>query len=266
VDSDGAVYVVWAEGSEIAFTSSHDGGKTFVPSHGIVSIAPPYFQVEGVSRANGFPQIGWGVCPQIRAVNGIPQRISRLLFPPCGRRGVLYVTWSDYRNGDVDVFAIRSHNGGRRWSPPVRVNSDPLHDGADQFFQWLAVDSAAAIPSANVIFYDRRGDPQNQKTKVVLARSIDGGHSWTNYEWSDRAFESHGDFLGDYTGLAAFNGHVYGVWAEEVESPPMAKPADEGQRKREDDGASPSETENQTVSTRPKHHTVVRIGSAYFPQ
>jgi len=264
--------VVWAEGQEISFTSSYDGGRTFSPSHGIVSIAPPYFQVHGVSRANGFPQIGWGTCPRIPPVAGFPQRITRLLFPPCSRRGVLYVTWSDFRNGDVDVFAIMSHNGGRRWSPPVRVNSDPLHNGADQFFQWLAVDSAAATPAAYVMFYDRRSDPQNQKATIVLARSIDGGHTWLNYAWTDQPFAALGDFLGDYTGLAALNGRVYGAWTEEAEGSHTgasagsvdSTPAGKTDPKRQEANAAADQNEDSTIAPRPRHQTVVRIGSAHF--
>jgi hypothetical protein len=86
------------------------------------------------------------------------------------------------------------------------------YNGAQQSFQWLAVypDDGAA----NLVFYDRRGDPGNRKQIVVLARSIDGGHSFSNYAWTDEAFEAGDVFFGDYTGLAAFGGRVYGVWTE----------------------------------------------------
>ena len=65
-----------------------------------------------------------------------------------------------------------------------------------------------------MVFYDRRGDPANRKQIVVLARSIDGGRSFSNYAWTDEAFEAGDVFFGDYTGLAAFGGRVYGVWTE----------------------------------------------------
>jgi len=61
----------------------------------------------------------------------------------------------------------------------VRVNSNPLHDGTDQFMQWLAVDPVSG--AANVIFYDRRGDPENKSATVTLARSSDSGKSFMNY-------------------------------------------------------------------------------------
>ncbi len=243
VADDGTLYAVWSDASTIVFTASRDGGRTFTRSRDIVKVAPPYFQVADVSRANGFPQIGWSGCHGER---GCVQRY-----------GVLYVTWSDYRNGDVDVFAINSRDGGRTWTRPVRVNSDTIHNGADQFFQWLAVDPASG--AANVIFYDRRGDPRNQKATVVLARSTDGGRTFANYAWTQQPFRAREDFLGDYTGVAALNGRVYGAWAEEVE----AAPAVPGSQPSTSQGNTEKEPD-QTVRAAPKHRTAIYIGVADF--
>jgi len=170
-------------------TTSRDGGKSFSRARPIIRTAPIMFAIQTLERANGFPQIA---------------------MDPKSKR--LYVTWSDYRNGDLDVFIATSENGGKRWSTPVRVNNDPIHNGAEQFFQWLAVDPTDG--SINVLFYDRRGDPQNRKQIVVLARSGDGGRSFSNYAWTDEPFEASGVFFGDYSGIAAYGGRVYGIWAE----------------------------------------------------
>jgi len=97
-------------------------------------------------------------------------------------------------------FCSTSTDGGKKWSAPVRVNNDPVHDGADQFFQWLAVDPIDG--AANVIFYDRRGDPKNRKQTVTLARSTDGGASFQNYGWTTEPFEAGEVFFGDYSGIA----------------------------------------------------------------
>ena len=189
VGSDGTLYVVWADGAHVVFTRSLDGGRSFAPSAPILETAASYFKVAAVDRANGFPQIG---------------------IDPAHDR--LYVSWSDYRHGDVDVFVATSADHGRTWSPAVRVNSDALHNGSDQFFQWLTVDPADG--AANVLFYDRRGDSTNRRSIVVLARSTDGGRSFVNYAWTDTAFDARNEFIGDYTGIAALGGRVYGIWAE----------------------------------------------------
>jgi hypothetical protein len=193
VGPDGALYVVWGDGEHILFTSSRDGGRTFEPARDILETAPIMFDVQGVERCNGFPVIA--------------------MDPKSGR---LYVAWSDYRNGDIDVFCSASNDQGRTWTLPARVNSDPVHNGADQFFHWLAVDPANG--AVNVIFYDRRGDPENRKSTVALARSTDGGQSFANYAWTETPFDSLGVFLGDYTGIAAWGGRVYGVWTEKPPS------------------------------------------------
>lgn len=189
VAPDGTLYAIWSQDNEIMLTSSHDGGKTFTRARAVIHTAPIMFAIQTLERANGFPQIA---------------------IDPNSKR--LYVSWSDYRNGDLDIFLASSDDGGKQWSTPVRVNNDPVHNGAEQFFQWLAVDPTDG--SIDVLFYDRRGDPQNRNQIVVLARSTDNGRFFTNYAWTDQPFEASGVFLGDYNGLAAHGGRVYGVWTE----------------------------------------------------
>jgi hypothetical protein len=221
VGPDGTLYVVWADGTHVVFTSSRDGGRTFAPSRGVIPIAPPYFHITDVDRTDGFPVIS--------------------IDPHGGDgAGLLFLTWSDYRNGDVDVFCSTSADRGRNWTQPVRVNSDPIHNGADQFFQWLAVDPLTG--AVNLIFYDRRDDPDNSKAVVVLAQSTDHGRTFHNYLWMNKPFDPNNDFIGDYTGIAAFGGRVYGVWTEE-------RPASGGRK-----------------ADSPLHNTVVRVGIADFTQ
>jgi hypothetical protein len=117
----------------------------------------------------------------------------------------------------------------------VRVNSDPIHNGKDQFFQWMAVDPQTG--AVNLIFYDRRTD--NVQTTVTLARSADGGKTFQNYTWDPEAFAAEGDFLGDYLAITAFGNKVYGAWAHQT--------SDEAKMERGK-----------------KTRTVLRVGSADF--
>jgi hypothetical protein len=132
------------------------------------------------------------------------------------------------------------------------VNNDPVHNGAEQFFQWLAVDPTDG--SVDVIFYDRRGDPQNRKQIVVLARSTDAGRTFSNYAWSDEPFEASGVFFGDYSGLAAYGGRVYGIWTEKPA--PTPAPTHEPKAKAEE-GAE------KEAKPQPKG-TIVKVGTADF--
>lgn len=206
VAPDGTLYAVWGDGVRILLSSSQDGGLHFTRPRPAVKTAPLMFQLQGLPRANGFPVIA--------ADPHSP--------------GTLHLAWSDYRNGDLDVFCSTSTDSGKTWGPAVRVNNDPLHNGRDQFFHWMAVDPRDG--SVNLVFYDRRSAPSNDRQTVVLARSTDGGRTFLNYAWSETPFEIGRVFFGDYIGIAALGGRVYGVWPEKPagQTPPAApapKPA-----------------------------------------
>ena len=116
----------------------------------------------------------------------------------------------DPRNGDPDVFVISSRDGGETWSAPTRVNDDPLKNGRVQFFTWMSVDPVDG--SVNVVFYDRR-DTEGALTKVILARSVDGGKTFVNHKIDQPAFACDPKvFFGDYTGISAYNGRVIPIF------------------------------------------------------
>lgn len=189
VGADGTVYVVWAGPRGIEIDQSNDGGKTFGKDRVIADMPGGWnHDVEGIGRANGMPVTA-----------------ADLSGGPHG--GTLYVNWIDERNGDKDVFLISSRDAGQTWSEPLRVNDDPLENGRDQFFTWMAVDPTDG--AVNIAFYDRR-DTQGAGTKLTLARSIDGGATFKNYA-IDRQPEfkcAPGSFFGDYIGIDAFSGRV----------------------------------------------------------
>jgi hypothetical protein len=248
VGSDGAVYAIWSQDDDIWLAVSRDGGKKFARAKPIIHTAPIIYAISTLERANGFPQIGVDA-----------------------KSGRLYVAWTDYRNGDLDVFVTTSDDHGKKWNAPVRVNNDTVHNGAEQFFQWLAVDPQDG--SANVIFYDRRGDPKEVMQTVTLARSTDGGKTFANYAWTTDPFAARADmFFGDYNGIAAYGGRVYGVWTE-VPNPPADKEGEvkkDEVKKDEAAAAKPStipvekNAEGATApkpTTRPKG-TLVKVGVA----
>lgn len=192
VGPKGQVYVVWAGPLGLVFDKSLDGGLTFGKDKVIRATPGGWdFSVEGLDRANGMP------------VTGVD-----LSSGP--NKGTLYVNWIDASNGDPDVFVTSSRDSGETWSAPVRVNDDPLKNGKAQFFTWMSVDPIDG--SVNVIFYDRR-DTEGALTKLVLARSVDGGRSFVNHQINVPPFACDPKvFFGDYSGISAYNGRVVPIF------------------------------------------------------
>jgi hypothetical protein len=188
VAPNGDLYIVWAGPLGLVFKKSTDGGDTFSKEKVISQMPGGWdFGVDGLERANGM------------AVTGVDLSSG-------ANKGTLYVNWIDARNGDPDVFVMSSKDGGETWNAPVRVNDDPVKNGKAQFFTWMSVDPIDG--SVNVVFYDRR-DTEGAMTKLVMARSVDGGKTFVNHKIDAPAFKCDKKvFFGDYTGISAYNGRV----------------------------------------------------------
>jgi hypothetical protein len=193
VGPDGTVYMAWAGPRGIEFDRSTNGGATWGADKVIADQPGGWdFAVSGLQRCNGLP-------------------VTKADISSGPHRGRVYVGWSDKRNGDTDVFLIHSDDGGGTWSPRVRVNTDPVGNGRDQFFPAFDVDPVTG--NVFVVFYDRRQHADNLTTDVYLAVSTDGGDTFVNVRVSSSSFVPNaGTFFGDYIGLAAYNGHVRPLW------------------------------------------------------
>lgn len=193
---DGRVHVVWAGPKGLVHDSSADGvtwgdDRVIDPMPGGWDIPIP-----GITRHNGMPVTA------VDASNG-------------PHRGTIYVNWIDARNGDPDVFVMRSADSGKTWSAPVRVNDDAVGNGAVQFFTWMAVDPSDG--SVNVLFYDRRGRT-GTRSGLTLARSTDGGRTFANHAVNIPDFEVTDKItFGDYLGVDARDGRVAGVFPHIVD-------------------------------------------------
>jgi hypothetical protein len=188
VAPNGDVYIVWAGPLGLVFKKSANGGESFGKEKVISQMPGGWdFGVDGLKRANGM------------ALTGVDLSNGR-------NRGTLYVNWIDARNGDPDVFVMSSRDGGETWSAPMRVNDDPVKNGKAQFFTWMSVDPIDG--SVNVVFYDRR-DTEGSMTRLIMARSIDGGKTFVNHKIDAPAFKcDQKAFFGDYTGISAYQGRV----------------------------------------------------------
>ncbi|HYU58627.1 MAG TPA: sialidase family protein [Actinomycetota bacterium] len=97
--------------------------------------------------------------------------------------GQLYVAFSDNRNGtkqetNVDVFLMRSTNGGQTWSGPHLVSDAPGDDLdlSDQWFPWVDVSSQGTV---GVVYNDRTGVGTYEVTFAETAPWGGGSPSWT---------------------------------------------------------------------------------------
>ncbi len=201
VGPGGTVYVVWSDSTGLLLDRSHDGGRTFGTDVHIRRTGPIVFGVPGVARANGYPSLG--------------------LDPRTGR---LYVTWVDRSAGEADVYLVTSSDRGYSWSEPIRVSGDPVGSGIDHFFAWTAVDPVTGLVATGY-YRSGPGGGRSPRLRYMLAWSGDGGRTFTRAPWGATEFRPGGQFLGDYTGVDASSGVVYGAWTE-VPGPHGAAPAD----------------------------------------
>ncbi|MBK9225594.1 MAG: T9SS type A sorting domain-containing protein [Ignavibacteria bacterium] len=191
---NGEIYTSWSGPLGLIFDRSLDGGTTWLADDKFVTDQPGGWDygVPGIYRANGLPVTACDVS------NG-------------PYRGNIYINWTDQRNGtlDTDVWMIKSTDGGNTWGTVKRVNDDP--PGKQQFFTWMTIDQVTG--HLYFVFYDRRNYTANQ-TDVYMAKSTDGGETFTNFKVSESPFTpSSSVFFGDYTNITAHAGIVRPIWA-----------------------------------------------------
>jgi hypothetical protein len=151
---------------------------------------------------------GYGI-KGIQRANGLPITVCDISYGPY--RGNIYINYVDSVSpGDRDVMLVKSTNGGLNWSNPIRVNNDA--PGKEQFFTWMTIDQTTGY--LYFIFYDRRNyTPPDLSTDVYMARSTDGGSTFTNILVSATPFiPNYQVFFGDYIGITAANGRVRPFW------------------------------------------------------
>jgi hypothetical protein len=130
--------------------------------------------------------------------------------------GMIYVVFADNRNGDCDVFLCRSTNAGTNWSAPLRINNDPIGNGKIQYWPCIAVNENGTI---SIMFMDSRNTPNNTIVEAYLARSTDGGVSFTNElvssEQTPTEIPGSNVRFGDYIDIDYVGQNIVPVWTDE---------------------------------------------------
>ncbi|MBE2216600.1 MAG: T9SS type A sorting domain-containing protein [Ignavibacteria bacterium] len=197
ISKNGQINVVWlgfSTNADVTFDRSTNGGTSF--------------QTDIVVSTGEFP-------------NGLPNDVST--FPTIAvdnssgpRSGWLYIAFADNRNGDCDIFLTKSTNNGVNWSAPVRVNNDPIGNGKLQYWPTIAVNETGNLA---ILFMDTRNTTSNTMIEAYIARSYDGGTSFTSEvistEPSPTAIPGSNVRFGDYIDLDYKGVRLVPVWTDE---------------------------------------------------
>ncbi|MBK7213812.1 MAG: exo-alpha-sialidase [Bacteroidales bacterium] len=210
---DGEAYVLWAiydswpaDENALAMAKSLDGGATWLPATRIIT------NIKGIRnhavtqnmRVNSFP------CMAVDISDG-------------EHRGDIYVVWANVNTpgvntgSGVEVYLIKSSDGGTTWSTPLKVNSDPLGTGKQHYLPWITCDPSNG--NVAIVFYDNRNVGATQ-AEAWCAVSVDGGETFEDFAVSDVAFTPSpipnmaSSYMGDYLAIGAQDGVVYPTWTD----------------------------------------------------
>jgi hypothetical protein len=189
VGPNGELYVVWLSyngSGQILFDKSTDGGLTFGTDKVISNSPNAWFPHLAVDLSSG------------------------------PNNGYIYAVWNDERNGDDDVFVSYSSNEGDTWSSAIRVNNDPVGNGKLQYWPSIAISELGEIV---ILYYDTRNTSNNNIIEAYIARSTDGGLTFTNELLSSAPSTTNipnGDVrFGDYINVDFHGGKAVPVWTDE---------------------------------------------------
>ena len=125
VGPNGEIYVGWSGPLGIVFDKSADGGLSWLNDDIQVcqQVGGWAYDIEDLWRCNGLP-------------------VTACDISSGPYRGNIYINFSDRSNGedDVDIFLVKSTDGGNSWGEPKRVNTDTKGNKKQQFMSWMSVD------------------------------------------------------------------------------------------------------------------------------
>jgi len=124
--------------------------------------------------------------------------------------GNVYVLTSVDPDGSpdpMDVHLIRSTDGGKTWSEPIRVNDDPPAPNA---WQWFATMSIAPNGRLDVVYNSTHNSMEVDVSQTFYTFSTDAGLSWSTPEslttpWNSHVGWPNQDKIGDYYDMVSDN-------------------------------------------------------------
>lgn len=192
------IHDISAEEGQIVLSKSTDGGATWSPGSVVVNVQKPPFRLPGEN---------WRI-------------FTYHSFARDPATGAFNVVWPDSRNiatNGLDILTTRSTDDGATWSAPTRLNDDPAGVVRDQMFPAITAASDGHIAA---IWLDRRDDPGNRLYNAYTRESTDGGATWLpSLRVSSAASDPNvkapnADGIGDYIGIGAGPGVLWGSWVD----------------------------------------------------
>jgi hypothetical protein len=109
----------------------------------------------------------------------------------------VYVAWNDKRDGNMEIYYIKSFDNGLNWEPEMRLTDDPADSGLPSI--------AVSGSSVHIAWVDAR----NGLNEVFYKGSVDGGENW-----SDDIPLNFDPTFSCYPNLAVSNSVIHLVWIE----------------------------------------------------
>ncbi len=214
VGPDGELYVLYLDLQEdqLDYEGAHrgEGGPSYP---GPISLVLARSEDDG--RTWGESLVADDIVPIDRFVVFFPPTPSIAVAPD----GRVYAAFHDARLGDADVRLWSLAQGSDAWEE-TRVNDTPERDGSAQYLPKVSV---APDGRLDVLYYDRRADPDNVMNHVSLQSSFDDGDSFTAAErLTSQPFSSEVGFgskvdlptLGSRLALASTDDRALAVWTD----------------------------------------------------
>jgi len=205
-DGNGTLFAAWEDGRnggvydrDIYFSRSTDGGNTWISNirinatqaSAINQISPDLAWDPARNRLYAVWQDGrngnydiyfaystnygdsWSANQKLNDDVGTAAQMNpSVVVEPTGGAPLVYVVWQDKRNGNDDVYLIRSNDGGVNWSPSYFVTDDPDMTLQNQVAPSVDVDGLGTVYAC---WEDWRA-PVNPD--IYCARSFDSGETF----------------------------------------------------------------------------------------
>jgi hypothetical protein len=221
--------------------SHNQGADIAVAPNGTIYVAFESFSQQGQDTINFVKSTDcgrhWTQPVVVNTINapqapGVAMRTPTFAFlaTDTTNSNIVYAAYQSL-NGDYDIYAQRSTNGGATWGPPAQVNDDP--GARHQIFPTIEVSNS----TLHVAWYDFRNSvtPINEALDVYYSCTNCNGVSWPTFDTPTRVTNvSHNPecrmfgggtvaFHGDYNELDAFwdgaNNIVHVAWADNRDVP-----------------------------------------------